>query len=934
MVYHSLTASYGKLSKYPRIFASFPQLPNPIIARDYADFNENRIYFPEDPNDPDIIDEYWEVVKFNQNWARNMARVVLNEYLNATFRDNVYQGMGYAVNIVDPEHNGAIDDWRDIKFHTINMRLERGCRIGILISESNVSYPTYWKASIENFKIEICDLFSGERWIQTINISALIPSRLPLLMELTEVYHKSINGISPLMGLITCISEIYTEIRSLLQYANKYDWVANIVDNRWLQYLTNVGLIVIQYLVFNSVDPLALVYLAININDLISKSSIIDLDKYITGKVEDLIRDKILNMISLPFAFDKYVFKTVGKQNENEAKNIIDNLQNKIDESIRQEKGKVAIVDVAKDVLWKGKTIYYYKNIKTGKIKSENEFKGYSYGDYRLTTKNGDPTSDNIVGDVYTKELLDEVNENILRYIMENVSTIYSSSFSTVIEREKINEYYSPSLSKEGWRRISPENWDLVASNPQASILQKNELPPFLPYSEVWKLEWKSNEIWQHYEIVRYEDGEPVYEWVNYTVTHFYEERVTFTLNAFGYDKDIKDIFHHKDVFKSPPHSLSHDDNLEHLLQKYVNDNFTKIRNEFIDVSKDEGKGENGSYDVVTWKNNTAWNEKYGYEISWLLGKDGEVIKALQEVIELIEADNEIYSNISVFSGDGQIASTLDDIEKERKWLLQKFKSNKPKYLRKDYYMEGGCYKSAGAKVIAKIREWFVNKIEKSLSKSQKGKVEEEIDNQLKKYGANFDYESYENNKKKYESSISQIGTIGFGGQMKLIGDWEENISLAISTTPDYFGAVGKNLFGKSYDDVAREEKWRFNVKNICLFGPTGLPVLPPTAVTPWIVTINSWYIHVDGHWSEFKVLDSNDEAIADPLFGHKGQMYSRRQSYVFDDVCHDGVEIGNCTTLNFNFDTMTLGIVPPGKLPIGDISGGIEECNSVGVKV
>ena len=904
-----------KVGETPVIYSDPSKLPNPVIARDYADFNENRVYYPKDPNDPDVIDEYWEAVKFNQNWARNMARVILNDYLNATFTHDIYQDAGYAVNIVDPEHNGAVDDWRDIKLDVINMQLERAHQVNLLISESDTLYPVYWKASINNFKIEICDLESKERWVRTINVSSLISSRLPLLIELTETYRNSINGISPLMGLITVISEIYTEVRSLLQYANKYDWVANIVDDKWLQYLTNMGLIAIQYLVFNSIDPLTLVRLILNINDLISKSSVTDADKYVTGKAEDLIKDQILNIISLPFTADEDVFKTVGKQNEKKAEDTVEHLESKVDESTRQEKGRVAIADVAKDILWKSKTKYYYKNVKTGLIKPEDEFKGYKYGDYRLTTKDGDPTPENPVGDVYTKELLNEVNDNVRTLILENVSRIYSSSFSTSMEKEKISEYYSPSMSMGEWRRVSSENWDLVNSAPQTHVIQKNELPSSLPYSEVWKLEWKSEEMWQHYEIIGYEDDEPIYEWVDYPVTHFYTEKVTFTLNVFDYDEDINDIFH------SQPHDFPHDDNLEHLLHKYINDNFTKIRDEYTDIYKDKGKGESGLYDTVTWKNNTAWDEKQGYEISWLLRKDGEVVKALQEIIELIEADGDIYSDISGFSSIKQMASTLDDMEKEREMLLQKFRENKPKYVKKNYYMENGMYKSAGAKVILKMREWFVEQIEKSLTQSKKNEIKKEIDSRLKDCKADFDYNSYESNKKKYEGSISQIGTIQFGQKMKLIGDWVENVSLAISATPDYFGAIGKNLFGKSYENVSKEENWQFNVKNICLFGPTGLPILPPTPLTPWIVTINSWYIHVDGHWGEFRVLDGNDETLADPLFGHKGQMYRRLFSPVVDNVSYKHPQIiGECRRLDFGFDTMSLGIVPPGKLPIGDL--------------
>jgi len=48
--------------------------------------------------------------------------------------------------------------------------------------------------------------------------------------------------------------------------------------------------------------------------------------------------------------------------------------------------------------------------------------------------------------------------------------------------------------------------------------------------------------------------------------------------------------------------------------------------------------------------------------------------------------------------------------------------------------------------------------------------------------------------------------------------------------------------------------------------------------------------------------------------------------------VCYpeDSPEIGQCRRLNFEFDTMSLAIVPSGRLPIGDLDG-IVESDSVG---
>ncbi|MEA2054038.1 MAG: hypothetical protein U9O96_02810 [Candidatus Thermoplasmatota archaeon] len=903
-------------------------------AKDYADFNENGYYDPTDLKD-NKIDTYPEVVKFNKNWARNMARVHFNSYLNATFRHNIHQDKGYAINIFDSENNGAIDDWRDIKFEDIEMKLNRSAHVNALISENSNMYPTYLKASIKNFKIEICDLSSGKSWIKTINVSCLIPSRLSLLMGLTETYQSSINGISPLTGLVTVIGEGYTEVRSLLQYAGKYDWVANIVDNRWLQYLTNAGLIGIQYLVFNSIDPMTLVYLAININDLISKSNIADADKYVKDGTEDLIKDKILSMVSLPINDRENIFKTFGNKTDNEAKSEL----NKLIGSQQLAKGNVSIWHLSRDILNESvTTYYYYNNTADSNLLLEEQWMGYSFTKngykYHLSTEDGDP-DENIasIKQSFVRNYSSQINSAVLQNISKEIHNTYKASFVTNMTKTKIGESYSNSFSGEWRGHTDNGSWDLVSSTSDGNILRNGELPPSIPYyKEDWILKWEREEKWEHKECHTEQVGNDtiiVCDWIPHAVTHYYTERATFSLTVSDYPEHIQGIFHHKSVFGIPPHEQHTDDNLEFLLQKYVDNYFTPLRDRYTDTTEDTGRGENKILDSVTWNNNTADSDITGYNrISWILGqqgKMGEAVAALYNITEMIKSDRGEYSNISDrFYSEGNTVRNLSIMEEEREMLLDEFRRNEPRYINSDYYMDITEYKSAAAKVILDMRRWFVDEIEKKLSTSHVDKAVNEIDNQLESHDTgNFNsYQDYKNTTDKYKDSVANLGDIQFGSQMKLNkeNEWSENITLTISSKPNYFDFN---------NPPSEEEGWQFNIKNLCLFGPTGLPLLP-TPVTPWIVTINSWYIHVDGHWDTFKVLDSSDETHADPLFGHTGQIYNREESKVKDKVCYKQ-EIGICERLNFEFDTMSLGIVPPGKLPIGDLSGGIDEANNVG---
>jgi len=78
-------------------------------AKKYADFNEDGHFDSEDVKDKKI-DTQREIIMFNRNWARNMARSYFNRHLNATFQQPIYEGEEYSLTIYDPEGNGAVED--------------------------------------------------------------------------------------------------------------------------------------------------------------------------------------------------------------------------------------------------------------------------------------------------------------------------------------------------------------------------------------------------------------------------------------------------------------------------------------------------------------------------------------------------------------------------------------------------------------------------------------------------------------------------------------------------------------------------------------------------------------------------------------------------------------------------------------------------------
>jgi hypothetical protein len=102
------------------------------------------------------------------------------------------------------------------------------------------------------------------------------------------------------------------------------------------------------------------------------------------------------------------------------------------------------------------------------------------------------------------------------------------------------------------------------------------------------------------------------------------------------------------------------------------------------------------------------------------------------------------------------------------------------------------------------------------------------------------------------------------------------------------------------------------------LLGSTGAYVLP--SMNPWVCTVNSWMIEVEGEIVEFTVLDVDNEVHPNPMFGHEAQIYKRRIDPIRDPTTNK--IIGDNSPITFSFMTGTFLAVPSGKIMgVGDKS-------------
>ncbi|MCX9074719.1 MAG: hypothetical protein OIN88_08695, partial [Candidatus Methanoperedens sp.] len=142
---------------------------------------------------------------------------------------------------------------------------------------------------------------------------------------------------------------------------------------------------------------------------------------------------------------------------------------------------------------------------------------------------------------------------------------------------------------------------------------------------------------------------------------------------------------------------------------------------------------------------------------------------------------------------------------------------------------------------------------------------------------------------------------------------WNESVTLAINQEPNY-------LFMDAPE--SNKELITLGVRNINIFGPDGLPILP--TMDPWIAQMNMWKIEVQGKFNKFEVFDMDNEVHPNAIFGHDAQVYVRREETVLDSL-DDYRKIGDNLPIKFSFTTGTFILVPAGKT-IGDKEGGWDE--------
>lgn len=791
----------------------------------------------------------------------------MNLYLVANYMYDSYNNGKYSINIILQEgSDNPIISWDEINFKAFSMHLKRPMEIFLLTPEDEVEHATYWVLDV-TVKVEIRKLVYGKPGIvvttRNINVSTIVTSRYLLLKNLVDVeYNETINDVHQLWTFTTIISNIYSLARGYQHYSKGEP--ENVVDNKHLALVVNAGLLFEQGFTFGSVDPMGLVQLVNN--------------TYKILKNKDTNKKDLLNLdlgSSNSFNMDT---SDISEGSANTDASV------DFDEPINTCP-EINLSEIAKKPLYTSQSIYVNFVTPAGADFTKELFYPYTEEDINdeinyYKTLNYD----------FVSVTSGQSNKNVttVAQVIDIIDTMYKSKMKTKVTRDPSPDVtignhagYPIDNGTSSWTMVSMNLVDTITKPAKGSINPVQRI-----HAEIYDLEWqrehyyskKINSTWYHYTAIDTKLEKDVTAEVLLNFYSLYKS----TKN------DAADIFYKNTVLNDP--------NLEDCLDAYLNNYY----NPNITTLIETGSGDyynryiDGKY--YSWVENEAWDAIY-----------------------------EIYQQISKIKQDPSLNSknypnTFELLELIKEDLLSKYNSSIDTYLKKSDYFDGTNFLSVGKKAVYFVRDWYVYKVKQDIIDvfdSIDSAIEEQIDSIIPS-DSGFSASDIKNTLKgEGMATLKNQFSIPFGLDMDLkrfdennVVEWNETVRFAVDQYPDYLTPFETTLYeGKDVQTMG--------LRNICTLGPTGLPILPPTPVTPWVITINVWLIDVKGEYCEFKVIDTTDETLFNPIFGHDPQIYVRKEDTVYS--MNNDTMIGSNTRLTYGFTTVAFAVVPSWGYMVGD---------------
>ncbi|MEM0493611.1 MAG: hypothetical protein QXS02_06645, partial [Candidatus Thermoplasmatota archaeon] len=188
----------------------------------------------------------------------NLNRVCFETYnnLSSMVSENFQKGR-----YIQGKYNVAVTmptSWRDLRVEDVlDLYLSRV--LDNIVQPCKNSYPVYPVLGV-NMSISVYDMEKGKTVFEKKSfIMTIITNRYLLLEDLTNEFDKRIDGSFGPIGIdALSYAMILTWVHAWAQYFTGKP--LNIISTQWLETVTNTGILLEEGFVFNSVDPLGMVY--------------------------------------------------------------------------------------------------------------------------------------------------------------------------------------------------------------------------------------------------------------------------------------------------------------------------------------------------------------------------------------------------------------------------------------------------------------------------------------------------------------------------------------------------------------------------------------------------------------------------------------------------------------------------------------------------
>jgi hypothetical protein len=760
-----------------------------------------------------------------------------------------------------------------IELEPVSMNLNRAFAIPFFGPELKQTYPVYYEVSCDiPLLITSATNHSSMPLSTWVSISTIITTRYLLLEQLIYSFNESLHGLGPFWKTFTVLTNLYSMARGYQHYLKGKPY--NVVDNKHLELITNLVLLFEEASFFAGINPRLLV------ESIQQSKSFFSNDQYTHNSSLNALNS---NGFSIPFS----EFQQMHTSNTDESKDTL------------QQSQLINLSEIAASILWNYSTVQLNFIDKTHK-------KQTIHYDVRNTASIEDTVQhyidkgwqfiDSSKGDCV-------INQSTNQWIQSLSESIYSAEFHTKIQRDgpyKItygsHQTYQIDNGSSPWI-VHHVKLQSKTGKPKKETISLGSTI----HKEIYTVMYKRVHTWSNKTTISSGNTSRVH-WTKMNTTDTkIEHNITFSIifDSYGYidsiSGEIKNVCYYNSLFN--------DSNLMTTLPLYLSRAYNKHKQGLF--LYDEG-------------NNLQ--KKINESVpSWVIPAAYTAMQDVYNQLSTIQVDDDI-NPVNYPNPNELLVLAYQDI-------LEQFQTNKSYFLQKHAYLEDTLFQSTARKVIFAIKKWYLDCIEHRIEQTST-QVKENMNDVMSSALESTEATEQDYNevmKSDVVSSLQRQIVIPFSMPMNLCNTgvyefdgWNESVTVSIDHHPDYWSCFSKQTYeGK--------EEYFIGIRNTCVLGPSGLPILPITPTTPWIVSVNTWLIQIRGEFAEFSVFDTGDETVFHPLFCYEPLEYTRKYEVI---RASDGTILGWNKRITCSVDTLACSLVPSWGCMIGDTEGNIVEHN------